>query len=93
MKPRNLLLIAAILSGLFAGAAVSEMNSSVGKCEQWERDAIQKENISGSLACFPPGVIAANQSEEVKEGSELECVCRRSLNGSLEVWAISRSIS
>jgi hypothetical protein len=92
MEKKHLAIIAMIGLGLVLGAAASASTSSTDdKCEKTEEAIRQQANISGALACFPSGVMDVNLSEKVEEDAELECVCRRSLNGSVDVWAISRT--
>lgn len=93
MDNRNKVLIAAAFLGLVAGISASSAltDNTVSECEKTEDAIKQQANVSGPVACFPPGVLDVNQSEEVEEGSELECVCRRSYNGEVQIWSINKA--
>jgi hypothetical protein len=89
MNRRNLLLVTAVVIGLSLGVAASTSTKQEGKCEKTEESIRQEANLSGAVACFPPGVMDVNLSERVEEGSQLECVCRRSYRGNVQIWAIN----
>lgn len=91
MKSKKILIIAAVFSGLVIGAVVSMSIDTRDKCEKTEQAIRDESNVSGALACFQPGTIEVNLSERVEEGAELECVCRRSINGTVQLWPISKS--
>jgi hypothetical protein len=46
-------------------------------CNSIEYQVMAEKNISGTLACFEPGIVKVNLSEEVRNNSELKCVCRQ----------------
>ena len=90
MKNSDKILILAIISGLVVGISASVYaDEGKSKCERTEETIKQDSNLSGAIACFEPGVIDVNRSEEVQEGSQLECVCRRSYKGNIQIWAIN----
>ena len=91
MYRRNLLIILAVTIGLSVGYAASFSLDTKGKCEKTEQTIKQNSNISGAYACFEPGVIEVNLSERVEENAQLECVCRRSINGNVVLEAITRA--
>jgi len=86
-------LILAVLLGLAVGvfASLSYSDNSISKCERTEKAIKNQGNVSGAVACFQPGVIDLNQTDRVQEGSELECVCRRSFENSIQFWAINKA--
>jgi hypothetical protein len=88
---RNILIVTAVLLGLVIGAAASSSTSTQEHCERTELVIKEESNLSGALACFPPGVIEYDASERIEEGSELECVCRHSLEGNVRLFAINRA--
>lgn len=93
MEKKILVFAAAVLLGLSVGAISSATldKDTKSQCERAE-DAIKNQSdLSGAIACFEPGVVDVNLTEEVEEGAELECVCRRSNNGNVEFWAINRA--
>jgi len=97
LKPQNisvelktLALVLAVTSGIIIGfASSSYLDEGKSKCEKTEETIRQDSNLSGAIACFEPGVISVNLSDRVEEGSELECVCRRSYKGNIQLWAIN----
>ena len=90
MKNSDKILILAIISGLVVGISDSVYaDEGKSKCERTEETIKQDSNLSGAIACFEPGVIDVNRSEEVQEGSQLECVCQRSYKGNIQIWAIN----
>lgn len=91
MDGKKILVVAAVFSGLAIGAVASMSFDTRDKCEKTEQAIRDESNISGALACFQPGTIEVNLSERVEEGAELECVCRRSINGTVQLWPISKA--
>jgi hypothetical protein len=91
MRIKNLLIVLAVTVGLSIGYAASFSLDGENKCEKTEKTIKQKSNISGAYACFEPGVIEVNLSERVEENAQLECVCRRSINGNVVLEAITRA--
>lgn len=74
-------LLSAVL-GLSMGLAVSQgMDTPVQDeetyCNSIESQVMEDKNISGTLACFEPGLVQVNLSDKVKNNSELKCVCRQ----------------
>ncbi len=91
MKREKAILIATV-SGIFFGLIISStIKNPQTECEKTEQTIRENSNLSGALACFPPGVIQYNATEEVDQRSELECICRRSLNGQVQLFAINRA--
>lgn len=85
-------IVVAIL-GVSVGFAVStSMNQETQSyCNSIESQVMQERNISGTLACFEPGLIQINQSEKVENNSELRCVCRNEYRGLEQLIPISVS--
>ncbi|MFB6100222.1 MAG: hypothetical protein ABEK16_03015 [Candidatus Nanohalobium sp.] len=65
--------------------------SKESRCERTEEALREKANVSGALACFPPGVIDVNLTDRVEQGADLQCVCRQSVNGNVQIFAINRA--
>lgn len=91
MNRRNLLIVVAV-AVLAAGVAVSYLNYSSSqvptKCEKIEKQAKEQQQFNGTLACYPPGVIDVNISDEVEERANLDCVCKKTYNGSVQLFPI-----
>lgn len=88
-----LILLACIL-GLSLGLAVSQnfgSNDTGAYCDNIESQVMQKKNFSGNLACFPPGIVQVNLSEEIRNNSELRCVCRHEYKGVEQIIPVSFS--
>ncbi|MEF8847452.1 MAG: hypothetical protein V5A57_03440 [Candidatus Paceibacterota bacterium] len=93
MDNKKLLIAAALASGLFVGVTASVSIDSDDKCEKVEQQIRQETNLSGALACFQSGALEVNQSERVEKNANLECVCRRSSDAGVQIWAINRAKS
>ena len=80
-KKTGLILIISVI-GLGVGFTAA---SDIGKqqqdeqsyCNSIESQVMEEKNVSGTLACFEPGIVKVNLSEEVRNNSELRCVCRQ----------------
>lgn len=89
MNRKNVLILATALI-IAAGVAVSylDYSSQPTKCEEIEQQVKEQQQFNGTLACYPPGVIDVNISEEVEERAELDCVCRKTYNGTVQLFPI-----
>lgn len=91
MNRRNVLIIIAAV-GLAIGVAVSYLNypssQTPTKCEQIEQQAKAQQSFNGTLTCYPPGVIDVNVSEQVEDRANLDCVCKKEYNGSVQIFPI-----
>lgn len=87
------IIVLALLAGLLVGFISSEITAKdkMSKCEKTEEAIKNNSSIKGAIACFEPGVINVNQTDRVDQGAELECVCRRSYNGRVSIWAINKA--
>ncbi len=87
---RKEVIILIALVGLGIGVVASYLNydSQPTKCEQIEQQAKEQQQFNGTLTCYPPGVIDVNISEDVEERAELDCVCRKEFNGSVQIFPI-----
>lgn len=76
MKETYLILIA--VAGIALGLGASFLTQSSGNtyCQGIEKDLQQNRSFNGSIACYPPGVLNANVSEQVDENTEHRCTCR-----------------
>lgn len=92
MDKKNSLVIIAIVSGLLIGASASSKvhKDSESKCEKVEEAMIQASNFSGAVACFPPGVVDVDLSDFIENKTNTECVCRRSLEGTVKYSSINK---
>lgn len=86
--------ILACIVGLSTGMAAAQSFQSdqeASYCDRIESEVIEDRNFSGNLACFPPGLVQVNLSEEVENNSELRCVCRHEYRGVEQIIPISFS--
>lgn len=60
-------------------------------CNSIESQVMEERNISGTLACFEPGLVQVNLSEKVENNSELRCVCRQEYGDLEQIIPISVS--
>ncbi len=82
-----------VLIGLSTGLAASYMMQADDRedrayCMEVEK-GIQDSMEEGFVNCVTPDRMEANLSEEVDEGSEARCVCRRQISGAVEVFQIT----
>lgn len=73
------------------GVSMSMNQDQESYCDSIESQVMEERNISGTLACFEPGLIEINQSEKVENNSELRCVCRHEYRGFEQIIPISVS--
>lgn len=94
-EKKEYVFIVTALVGLLVGFGSSTMTDSPttnqSYCDKIESQVMEERNISGTLACFQPGIVQVNLSEEVENNSELKCVCRHSYNGFVQMIPISVS--
>lgn len=97
IKPKKIaaIFLSAVL-GLSLGLAVSQSmeagtQNEQSYCNSIESQVMEERNISGTLACFEPGLVQVNLSEKVKNNSELRCVCRQEYGDLEQIIPISVS--
>lgn len=76
MKEKYLILIAAVGISLGLGTSFLTQSSGNSYCQDIEQDLQQNRSFNGSIACYSPGVLDANVSEQVDENTEHRCTCR-----------------
>lgn len=92
MKFETKILVSAAILGLVLGSATSELQKpKESYCDKTENAIRQNTSLEGAIACFEPGTVDFNLTEEVEQGSNLKCVCRRSFEGNVQYWAISKA--
>lgn len=91
-KFKAALIISAAVLGLLAGLIVSNV-ADESYCEEVEKTVKEETELKGAIACFKPGVVSINQTEDVEEGAEHECTCRRSYKGNVQYWTINKANS
>lgn len=89
----NRLLITLALAAAFSiGLATAYITTPSGeKCNEIEKEFKNNESFTGTMSCYPSGVIDVNVSEEVERNSDLECVCRGVWGGEIHIFPISFS--
>jgi hypothetical protein len=83
----------AVVIGFFSGFLLSQVSASEvekSKCERVEEGVRNASNVTGAVACFPPGVIDVELDDVVENNTDVECVCRRSFEGSVQYWSFNR---
>lgn len=53
-------------------------------CEGVEQDIKNNRSFEGTVDCFEPSEVEAELPERVNQSAELRCVCRKSVNGSVQ---------
>lgn len=94
MNREYIVILGALVVGLsvgFAAVLLLPPGEKTGECGKIEKGINQNKSFNGSVACYPPGVLKVNLSEKVEENTEVQCVCRRSLNGEEQFFTITRS--
>lgn len=87
------LILLTVFIGLSAGLAASYMMHADDRadrayCMEVE-EGIQDSMDEGFVNCVTPDRMEANLTEEVEEGSEVRCICRRQISGVVEVFQIT----
>lgn len=92
LKTWQTLTVIAVI-GLLAGGLIYFLTDSSGQsyCKSLEKDIIEQQNFTGNIACRTPGSANFNISEEVKNNTELECVCKLVQDGNVRILPITRS--
>lgn len=87
------MLIPIVLAVAFsAGITAAYVSTPSGdKCKDIEQKFENNESFTGTMSCYPPGVIDVDVSKEVEQNSELGCVCRGVWGGEIHVFPISFS--
>lgn len=87
------LVVLTLLIGFSTGLAASYMMQSDERADRAYcievEDGIQDSMEEGFVNCVTPDKMEANLSEEVEEGSEVRCICRRQVSGVVEVFQIT----
>lgn len=82
-------LVAMVLAGVLIGSiAAFNTADQTSNCKQLESQLEQSKNFTGSIACFPPGVLEINESEEVQNRTESYCTCRNTINDTTRLFNI-----
>lgn len=88
MKQRDIFILI-VLAGMVIGLSASYLNYSQStQCGEIEQQIKQQQKFNGSLACYPPGVLEVNISDQVEEKAKLDCVCRKVNNGNVQLFPI-----
>lgn len=93
MKKKAVFIVLALILGVSIGLALSYVSHEDDRearnyCMDVEQ-GIQNSMDDGFVNCVTPGKIDANLSEEVAEGSDLKCVCRKKVGEAVEVLQIT----
>ncbi len=82
-----LVIVAGLITGIMASGMVD--GEEAGKCSKIEQDIRSSQNFTGSVSCYPPGMMDVNISEEIDNRTELECVCKKVNNGNVQIFPIT----
>lgn len=88
---KYVLIVAALglISGLGIASLVQSPESSY--CKSMEQKLVKNQNFTGSLSCYPPGVIDVNLSDKVENNTRLRCVCRNRINEKVHLFPITQA--
>ena len=88
MNRKKFILIMAAL-GILVGVSMSYvLQSDSSECKNLQKDIRENQNFTGTISCYPPGVIDVNVSDKVEESSELKCVCQNVNNGNVQTFPV-----
>lgn len=90
-RNRILILATVFVLAIISGITVSNFMNSDTYCQNIEDQIRSQQNFTGSVACYPPGVVDVNLSDEVRNETELRCVCRKVNDGVVELFPITMS--
>jgi hypothetical protein len=79
MDRKTVLLVIIGLAGVLTGVVLSgalQDDDSNNYCNSVEQQIKSNQSFNGSVACYPPGVIEANVSDDIQNRTDLRCVCR-----------------
>lgn len=89
---KRLMFVLLIAGALTAGITTAYLSTPDGeKCKDIEQQFENNESFTGTMSCYPPGVIDVNLSEDVRQNSDLGCVCRGVWGGDTHIFPISFS--
>lgn len=95
MERKKVFTVAAAVTGILLGGAVAygiNINEHQARNYCGDVEESMEGNMSeGFVNCFPPQGYELNLSDEVEEGSNIECVCRKKSNGILQTITLARS--
>ncbi|MFB6144119.1 MAG: hypothetical protein ABEJ98_02290 [Candidatus Nanohaloarchaea archaeon] len=84
------LFLSVVLAAFIIGVATAYVTAPSGeKCKKIEEQVQQSRNFTGTISCYPPGVIKVNLSSKVEENSQLKCVCRGVQHGRIKIFPIT----
>jgi uncharacterized membrane-anchored protein YhcB (DUF1043 family) len=91
----KILVAAALLVGVAAGVTASQMKQQSleeqrNYCATVE-EGIQQNMSEGFVNCVTSWSFSANLSEDVSQGSDLECVCRKKVGNKIQQLKIRTS--
>jgi hypothetical protein len=95
MERKVVIGVLTLVAGIFVGSAASH-GINAGEVEsrnycQSVEEGIQENMSEGFINCYPPGVLRTNLSDDVEEGSETECVCRKKIGDLVQVLKFASS--
>lgn len=86
---RKRVFVITVIFGAILGFSSAYLNfSQPNQCDSIEQQIKQNQKFNGSLACYPPGVLEVNISDQLEEKAELQCVCRKINNGNIQLFPI-----
>ncbi|MFB6145122.1 MAG: hypothetical protein ABEJ99_01305 [Candidatus Nanohaloarchaea archaeon] len=88
---RNHFIAVFAVAGVVLGLVLSHSMTGKTYCQKLEGTIKQNKNFTGSVACFEPGSIDVNLSDQVKNNADLRCVCRTITNGQVHILPITFS--
>lgn len=77
-----------IVIGLIAAYTVT---ADERHCNEMEQEIRLGQTFDGTVACYPPGDIDFNISEDLDERTDTECVCRMVRDNEVRIFPIVRT--
>lgn len=90
-RNKAIILTSVFLLAIVTGVIISDFLKQDTYCKDIEEQISSQQNFTGTVACYPPGVIEVNLSESVENETQLRCVCRKVNDGVVELFPITVS--
>jgi hypothetical protein len=85
------LLISLALIGVLTGFLASSIpGDESGYCQEIEQQFRSNESLDGVVACYPPSA-GNDETGEIENKTEAECICQRARGNIVENFVIRRS--
>lgn len=91
---RNVFLALMVISGFLIGLAsfhVTQSGDQGRYCDRIADNIRSNQSFNGTISCYPPNGFSINESGEVENQTDLQCICRRGFNGNEQIFTIRKT--